>query len=129
MSNRADTALTREFIEQQRNRLEALRDELLGAERMLVDDVKTFHEVQGDEAQEFEDLAQDQAREEIRQAQHDVDKHRVENIERALVKIEQGTYGVSDRSGAPIPKSRLEAVPEAVLTVDEAAGQERPGRT
>ncbi|MEI8364938.1 MAG: TraR/DksA family transcriptional regulator [Parachlamydiaceae bacterium] len=38
-------------------------------------------------------------------------------IERALEKIEENTYGVCDISGAEIPLARLEAVPYATMTV------------
>jgi DnaK suppressor protein len=34
--------------------------------------------------------------------------------ERALAKIEEGTYGLSDISRLPIPRARLEAIPEAI---------------
>ncbi len=44
---------------------------------------------------------------------------RLERIDRALKKIEEGTYGFSDLSGTPIPRARLEAVPEAVYTLSE----------
>ena len=44
---------------------------------------------------------------------------RPDQRERALQKIADGTYGYSDRSGEPIPKLRLEAMPEATLTVEE----------
>ena len=44
---------------------------------------------------------------------------RLRSVERALQKIEEGTYGLSDDSGEPIPKGRLEALPEAVRTVEE----------
>jgi DnaK suppressor protein len=40
-------------------------------------------------------------------------------IERALEKIKDGTYGFSDVSGKPIPRDRLEAMPEAIFTADE----------
>lgn len=40
-------------------------------------------------------------------------------IDRAMVKMDEGTYGLSDRSGKPIPAERLDAVPYAVLTVEE----------
>lgn len=40
-------------------------------------------------------------------------------IERALAKMDEGTYGLSDKSGKPIPAERLDAVPYAVLTVQE----------
>ena len=38
-------------------------------------------------------------------------------IDRALEKIEEGTYGVCDLSGEEIPMPRLDAVPYAVMTV------------
>lgn len=39
------------------------------------------------------------------------------SIERALEKIDEGTYGICDVSGEPIPLARLEAVPYATMTV------------
>ncbi|MES2465645.1 MAG: TraR/DksA C4-type zinc finger protein [Armatimonadota bacterium] len=45
-------------------------------------------------------------------------------IERALAKMEDGTYGISDRSGEPIPVERLEAVPYATVTTEEQALEE-----
>jgi DnaK suppressor protein len=38
-------------------------------------------------------------------------------IDRALEKIEEGTYGVCDISEKPIPIKRLEAIPYATMTV------------
>lgn len=38
-------------------------------------------------------------------------------IDRALEKIDDNTYGVCDVTGEPIPKARLEAVPYATMTV------------
>jgi DnaK suppressor protein len=45
-------------------------------------------------------------------------------IDRALAKLEEGTYGLSDRSGAPIPVERLEAIPYATVTTEEQAIEE-----
>ena len=53
-----------------------------------------------------------------------MDQPRLANIDRALKKIELGTYGLSDKSGKAIPKERMEASPEEVLTVEEAAAKE-----
>lgn len=39
-------------------------------------------------------------------------------IDRALEKIEEGTYGVCDVTGDPIPVKRLEAIPYATMTRD-----------
>ena len=121
--------LSPEFIAQQRKRLEDLRKQVLGGELNVNARKRAFTEEHGDEAEEFEDSAQDLAQEEVRQAQHDVDEHRVADIERALQKIDEGSYGLSDESGDPIPKARLEASPEAVLTVQEEEGRERGRQT
>ena len=39
-------------------------------------------------------------------------------VDRAFQKIEEGTYGICDVSGNSIPKSRLELIPYANLTVE-----------
>lgn len=116
--------LSREFIEQQRKRLEALRRRVLGGEEAATASRQAFQEQHGAEAEEFEDVAQDLAQEEVRQAQHDVDDRRVRDIERALQKINDGTYGFSDLSGKAIGKARLEATPEAILTIEEERSRE-----
>jgi DnaK suppressor protein len=50
---------------------------------------------------------------------------RLEAIERAEERLANGTYGLSVRSGKPIPEARLEANPAAELTVEEAAADSR----
>jgi DnaK suppressor protein len=40
-----------------------------------------------------------------------------ERIERALAKLDEGTYGICDRCGQPIPAGRLKVAPESVLCV------------
>src|SRR5437763_15683200 len=47
-------------------------------------------------------------------------RDRLAAIERAERRLEEGTYGRTVRSGAPIPDQRLEADPAAELTVEEA---------
>ncbi|HET9442591.1 MAG TPA: TraR/DksA C4-type zinc finger protein, partial [Acidimicrobiales bacterium] len=41
----------------------------------------------------------------------------VEEIDRALAKIDAGTYGICERCGQPIPKARLKVLPYAALCV------------
>ena len=43
----------------------------------------------------------------------------IAKIDRALQKIEDGTYGLSDIDGTPIPVARLEALPYDVTTVQQ----------
>ena len=41
----------------------------------------------------------------------------VDEIDRALAKMDAGTYGICERCGNPIPKARLKALPYAALCV------------
>ena len=124
MSSEQHAGLSREFIGQQRQRLVALRKQLLGGEENNLARERAFQLQHGDEAAEEEDTAQDMAQREVDQALHDVDDRRIANIERALQKIEDGSYGLSDLSGEPIPQARLEATPEAILTMQEERQRE-----
>jgi DnaK suppressor protein len=49
----------------------------------------------------------------------------LERTERALAKLDDGTYGVCDACGAPIPPRRLQAMPDSVLCVSCAALEPR----
>ena len=49
----------------------------------------------------------------------------LERTERALAKLDAGTYGICDRCGQPIAERRLEAMPDSVLCV-QCAAAERP---
>jgi DnaK suppressor protein len=70
----------------------------------------------GDAAEALTEQAEDEAIvDDLRQ--------RVAAIDRALGRLESGTYGRSVLSGKPIPDERLEADPAAELTVDEARAQ------
>jgi DnaK suppressor protein len=47
------------------------------------------------------------------------------DVERAMSKMDAGTYGICERCGQPISRERLEALPWAVLGIDckQAAGR------
>ncbi|HEX2729460.1 MAG TPA: TraR/DksA C4-type zinc finger protein, partial [Rubrobacteraceae bacterium] len=44
--------------------------------------------------------------------------HRLTFVERTLEKIGEGTYGLCDATGKPIPQGRLKAIPEAIYTLE-----------
>lgn len=48
----------------------------------------------------------------------------IQNLQSALIRIENGTYGVCRETGKLIPKERLRAVPHATLSI-EAKSQKR----
>jgi DnaK suppressor protein len=52
-------------------------------------------------------------------------KRRLHAVERAEERLAAGTYGLSTKSGKPIPDARLEAHPTAELLVDEEHGGEK----
>ncbi|HEV2754516.1 MAG TPA: TraR/DksA C4-type zinc finger protein [Actinomycetota bacterium] len=56
--------------------------------------------------------------------QEDIDG-RLDDIEHALAKLSDGTYGVCEICGEPIPEERLEALPAARYCVAHQAQQER----
>ena len=51
----------------------------------------------------------------------------LEQIEAALTRIEDGSFGRCEECGVGIPKARLDAVPYAALCVRCASRQEQPG--
>jgi len=55
-------------------------------------------------------------------------RERLAALDRALRRLDDGTYGRSIRTGVPIPDERLEADPAAELTVQEAADDQAAGR-
>ncbi|MDP8955446.1 MAG: TraR/DksA family transcriptional regulator [Actinomycetota bacterium] len=49
----------------------------------------------------------------------------MERIDKALAKMEEGTYGLCDRCGRPIEKLRLKALPYANLCLKDKQAEER----
>ncbi|WP_250490538.1 TraR/DksA family transcriptional regulator [Caballeronia sp. INML2] len=118
------SGLSDDFIATQRERLLTLKRELLGNEEGGIAAERRLQEERGSEAEEYEDDAQRMEQDITNQALRDVNDRRIGDIQRALQKIAEGTYGLSDESGVPIPKARLDAMPEAILTVEEQEKRE-----
>jgi DnaK suppressor protein len=107
---------------------------LLQAERAEVQGLLAGSEQAGEEDREAEDEeggidsvdpATSLTAEGMDDAITDSMRDRLAAIDRALKRLDDGTYGRSVRSGAPIPDERLEADPAAELTVEEARQAER----
>lgn len=113
------------FIARQRERLLELRAQLIADGDAAGAEENTLQIAAGDEPQDVVDdgnRLEQQAKDEAVLA-HDLD--RIVAIDRALEKIQEHTYGLSDGNGEPIGRTRLEAVPEAVFTVDELNAKAR----
>ena len=109
-----------------RSLLIAERDEV----RSLLKDAEVAG--QGDRVAEVESEAEDNADAALALTEEGQDdaiaesmRDRLDAIERALHRLDNGTYGKSIRSGEPIPDERLEADPAAELTIEEARAAER----
>ena len=116
----ADTELDQDFVQSQRRRLEELREELLRLRGGLEEDQRDRAEDEGDMTEnDSGDMSQSLFTREVDATVEEQVERRFQQVERALQKIEEGTYGLSDDSGEPIPRGRLEAIPEAIRTVEE----------
>ena len=121
-----NTELDDNFITKQKERLQSLREELLRILRGAEEDERTRTEQEADFTEhDSGDMSRDIFDREVDATIAEQVEQRLEIINRALRKIEEGTYGLSDASGEPIPRGRLEAVPEAIRTVEEQQRFER----
>jgi DnaK suppressor protein len=115
-----ENELDRKFIARQKQRLQDLKAEL---ERVR-DGLQADERFRAEEEEDFTqhdsgDMSQSLFTREVDATVEQQVERRLQYVERALQKIEEGTYGLSDDSGKPILRGRLEAVPEAIRTVEE----------
>ena len=125
----ANGTLDQEFIDNQRKRLIDLRDELTRL-RDGLDEDEVELEGGGDDFSETDsgDMSQSIFDREMDASVGEGIERRLGEVERALQKIEQGTYGICEDTGEEIPRGRLEAVPEAIRTVEAQQRFERERR-
>jgi DnaK suppressor protein len=121
--SRDNPAVDAAFIDKQRQHLMRLQESLRTAARSSESDESDVRDDAANEALQPEDDAQKLAALELDGNLVVRDLERLERVDRALKKIDEGTYGLSDLSGAPIPRERLEAVPEAIYTLAEEKGR------
>ena len=106
------------LLEQRKTLLASLADQ--GEDmRNLVKTVES-----GDEA----DVAADVIDRTLLTALGTQDANRLQQIDRALDRINQGTYGRCVKCGKEIPQERLEVLPYALMCITCASAQERKNR-
>ena len=128
-SSVANTEIDEQFVAEQKERLLQMRDELQRIQSGMQGDEQNRSEEEGDFSQhDSGDMSQQMFTREMDATIGEQAGRRLEDVERALAKIEEGTYGLSDESGDPIPQGRLEAAPEALRTVEEQQDFERERR-
>lgn len=107
--------LTDEQLQELRNRLLAMRRELLsdtalnGSRRVAGDEQNV-----GDESDR---AMRDRQRElQLQLGQHE--REQLREIDAALERMDEGTYGICEETDEPIPFKRLQAIPTARYTVE-----------
>ena len=112
-------ALDPAFLASQRARLIALRTDLSRSMDRDAEEARQVLSADQDHANEIEDRAQDLAIAENDRILSSQLGSQLTAIDRALAKLDEGTYGFSDVSGLPIPIARLQARPQALVTMLE----------
>jgi len=123
------------FLAAQRVKLLEERERLLGEKRAIDQDLIRLSQSQADDGASVGNHMADEGGS-IQEADNDLAvRGNVEQVlaevEHALKKLDNGTYGVCEDSGEPISQARLEALPYARYTVKtqekrEATGAYRP---
>ena len=122
----AKPAFDAKFLEEQRQSLFDERLNLIGsAERLegeaaaLMEDLDPGDVQFDDESGEGDSLVVERERDLALSGQA---RQMIADIDAALQRLENGTYGLSTVSGRPIPKERLRAIPWATELVEEKVG-------
>ena len=108
--------LKKSEIDEFKKRLESLRIQIAAAVAGSKKEVTTPDESKG-YSQHSADEGTDDFVKQINLEVTNKEFGLLRQIDRALEKIEEGTYGVCDISGEEIPLKRLEAIPYATMTV------------
>ena len=114
-------------LEDRRAQLLGLRARVLGAAQDIVEgdvDEGELSNAGGD--QHLADHATEMVDREVDESLEENAEQIVYEIDRALTKFDDGTYGQCSRCGQRIPAERLDAVPYATLCVSCKQLEERP---
>lgn len=108
--------MDKQFVSKMKDRLEDMRVDIL---RLLaLEDEELAEIIESDEVRDSVDAASADIDSKIIAAIGRQDLKRLKQIESALGRISNGTYGRCLKSGKIIPQERLEAMPYAMYTVE-----------
>jgi DnaK suppressor protein len=103
--------LTRAQLEQLAAALKAERVRLFARGGLEIDD-------DGAEPMDLQDRAAEEVQARDRLALSHRDRHRLTEVEAALGRVANGSYGICEETGEPIPFGRLQAEPTTRYTVE-----------
>lgn len=111
-------------IEKFKIQLLELRETITGAINGAKEEVKELDETKG-YSQHQADEGTDDFGKTINMEVSNKEYLIVKQIDRALEKIEEGTYGICDISKKEISKARLDAIPYATMTIESQEKMEK----
>ena len=79
------------------------------------------------EAKDFGDMATQSSGQEMSFAISDAGRKSLRDIEQALLRVQEGTYGTCEKCSKPIDEARLEVVPQANMCISCKEAVEREG--
>jgi len=108
-------------------KLKKYKEKLIQAREDLLKDLELEQEYlsESNEQGDLVDLADNLINNEILNKLSDIDIEKIKLIDRALEKIENGTFGVCEGTGKAIPEARLNTIPWTPYTVEYAEQLER----
>lgn len=125
----AESKLDAGFVEEQKRRLLEIKAELERISEGMERDQRDRAEDQDDQTEhDSGDLSQQIFTREMDATIEGQTDRRLQDVDRALEKVEEGSYGICDDTGEEVPKGRLEAMPEAIRTVEAQQSFERERR-
>ncbi len=120
--NMSHVIFDKTFFKSQKNLLLKIKSEINNniAEKGLSD-----LQIEKDQVTEDGDQAQTYQDQNISFGLRDRDLHKLKDIEMALSKIEDGSYGICEETDEPINKKRLEKMPWTRLSIEAAEQLEK----
>ena len=102
-----------------------LEEEATRLKRMLdvssiPDHLDGMNDALANDPEDFGDMGQDITTADTEMALSANDRQILDQVERALQRMDDGLYGISEVSGQPIPLERLDALPWATTNVEDA---------
>lgn len=114
------------FLKKARDTLHEMRTQLL---RNVQTELQEGREQTKDEGMDTYDLASDARDREINLILTDRDRDKVQAIDDALARVDEGTYGACESCESDIAEGRLEALPFTRLCINCQAEREREAKT
>ena len=114
------------FLKKARETLQEMRAQLL---RSVQADLTQGREASKDEGMDTYDLASDARDREINLILNDRDRDKLQAIDDALARIDEGTYGVCESCESDVAEGRLEALPFTRLCISCQAEREKEAKS